>query len=375
MWNYTRISDITPTSTESDSAATEPEIEKGTASENSAMIPSMVPVFIVISVIALLGNFLVVFLFVRNNSWLKKAHSCLILALAITDILTAVCILTVPLFIHDGDVYPVPENSIARELYCRIVSSHYLVFSLGVTSVYICLFLAIERWVAIGKPLFYNQHIHSKRNIALMVLLPWIAGFTFESPALIHTTGVVHPGGTAGCKWNPDTREWPTRVAIAVVCFLGMIMIPGLLVVVTYVHILIKVKATSINSQPEREPSKLSKIDFKRITTMCGIASITLIICWLPGQIYFMLGQMDYVKLDVVGHRWLNVLALSNSCFNPFIYAYWNPKYREGFKTELAMLVFWRRRQESLSLTNQSKNHSYGVVARRDEASPPETDV
>ena len=139
------------------------------ATSNIHVIQSMIPVFICIAILALSGNFLVVFLFIRNRGWLKKAHSNLILMLAITDILTAICVLFVPLFIHESDVYSVPENEFLRELYCRVVWSHYIVFSLGVTSVYLCLSLAIERWLAINKPIFYKQHLNKKRTISLVV--------------------------------------------------------------------------------------------------------------------------------------------------------------------------------------------------------------
>ena len=308
---------------------------------HSQVIQYMIPVFVCIAILALSGNLLVVFLFIRNRGWLKKAHSILILMLAITDILTAICVLCVPLFIHESDVYTVSENEFLRELYCRVVWSHYIVFSLGVTSVYLCLSLAIERWLAINKPLFYKQHMNSKRTIRLLVVIPWISGFGFESSAIVRTTGVILPDGTTSCQWNPDTSEWATRVAIAVVSFCGMILIPGILVLLAYVHILIKIKGTlkrdSVRHQNFQKRS--DRTDFKRVTLMAGLASLALLICWLPGQFYFMLSQMGYVEVHVMPHRWLNVLALSSSGWNPIIYCFSNPQYREGFKSELSRLL------------------------------------
>ena len=308
---------------------------------DNQVIESMIPVFVCIAVLALFGNLLVVFLFMRNSGWLKKAHSNLILALAITDILAAICVLTVPLFIHESDVYRVPENEFLRELYCRVVWSHYLVFSLGVTSVYLCLSLAIERWLAINRPHFYKQHLNSKRVICLLVVLPCIAGFAFESSAIVRTTGVVLRDSTTSCRWNPDTSEWGIRVTIAVVSFCGMILIPGILVLLAYVHILVKIKVT-LKRDSERHPNSLQrneKSDFKRITLMAGLASVVLLICWIPGQFYFMLSQMGYLKVHVMSHRWLNVLALSSSGWNPIIYCFSNPQYREGFKNELSKFL------------------------------------
>ncbi|XP_028397041.1 rhodopsin, GQ-coupled-like [Dendronephthya gigantea] len=348
-----------------------------TTGDDNRVIQSMIPVFVLIAVLALFGNLLVVFLFIQNSGWLKKAHSNLILALAITDILTAICVLCVPLFIHENDVYTVPKNGLLRELYCRIVWSHYLVFSLGVTSVYLCLSLAIERWLAIRRPHFYTQHLQSKRVIGLLVVIPWLAGFAFESSAIIRTTGVILRDGTTSCEWNPDTSEWGIRVAIAVISFSGMILIPGVFVVLAYIHILLKVKVTYKQDTVRHRGKwrRADSLDFKRVTLMAGLASIVLLICWLPGQFYFMLSQMGYVKVHVTAHRWLNVLALSSSAWNPIIYSFSNSQYRKGFKKELSRFLclckLWRKgsysvRQHSgnaaVAKSGKELGHSPGLV-------------
>ena len=302
------------------------------------VIQPMIPVFVCIATLAFSGNLLVVFLFIRNRGWLKKAHSILILMLAITDILTAVCILCVPLFIHESDVYTVPENEFLRELYCRVVWSHYIVFSLGVTSIYLCLSLAIERWLAINKPLFYKQHMNSKRAVRE---IPWIASFVFGSSDIVWTSGMVLPNGTTSCRWKSDTSEWATRVTIAIASFCGKMQIPGILVVLAYVQILVKIKGILKPPSVQRQNSqqRSERLNFKRVTLMSGLASLALLICWLPDQFYFMLFQMGYFKIYITAHRWVSVLAFSSSCWNPIIYCFSNPQYREGFKSELSSFL------------------------------------
>ena len=305
------------------------------------VIQPMTPVFACIATLALSGNLLVALLFIQNRGWLKKVHSILILMLAITDILTAICILCVPLFIHESDVYTVPENEFLRELYCRVVWSHYIVFSLAVTSVYLCLSLAIERWLAINKPLFYKQHMNSKRAACLLAVIPWITGFVFDSSAIVWTTGVVLPNGTTSCQWKSDTSEWATRVTIAIASFCGKILIPGILVLLAYVQILVKIKGIlkplSVHRQNSNQRSE--NFNFKRVTLMSGLASLALLICWLPDQFYFMLFQMGYLEIHPVPNYWLTALAFSSSCWNPIIYCFSNPQYREGFKSELSSFL------------------------------------
>ena len=305
------------------------------------VIQPMIPVFACIATLAFSGNLLVVFLFIRNRGWLKKAHSILILMLAITDILTAISILCVPLFIHESDVYAVPENEFLRELYCRVVWSHYIVFSLAVTSVYLCLSLAIERWLAINKPLFYKQHMNSKRAVCLLAVIPWITGFVFDSSAIVWTTGVVLPNGTTSCQWKSDTSEWATHVTIAIASFCGKILIPGILVLLAYVQILVKIKGIlkplSVHRQNSNQRSE--RFNFKRVTLMSGLASLALLICWLPDQFYFMLFQMGYLEIHPVLSSCLTALAFSSSCWNPIIYCFSNPQYRDGFKSELSSFL------------------------------------
>ena len=57
-----------------------------------------------IAIVALVGNMLTVALFIKKSKWLKKAHGCLICALSIQDILTAICLLSLPSFVLDHDV-------------------------------------------------------------------------------------------------------------------------------------------------------------------------------------------------------------------------------------------------------------------------------
>ena len=114
-----------------------------------------------IAIVALVSNMFTVLLFIKKSKWLKKAHGFLIFELSIQDILTAICLLSLPSFILDHDAYPLSSSSKARDSFCSLVWSRYFPFSLGVTTVYTCLMLRIERWFAVVKPLYYGRYEHS----------------------------------------------------------------------------------------------------------------------------------------------------------------------------------------------------------------------
>lgn len=67
---------------------------------------------------------------------------------------------------------------------------------------------------------------------------------------------------------------------------------------------------------------------------MMAVASLTLIICWLPNQVYFLLAQLGYLEIKPsIPVRVMAVLVFSNSWMNPIIYAFTNKNFREGYQT------------------------------------------
>ncbi len=193
-------------------------------------------IFSLTATLALVGNFLVLLLFARCPSWLKKKHYQCILNLAVTDILTAISLLVVPKFVQEEDVYTVPLGNFSREFYCRIVWSHFIPFSLGITSVYTCLVLAVERWLAVFRPVIYKLKF-GMRTMQTLILCTWFAGIAFESPIIPRVEGYQDPNTTtAKCKWIVETNQQQSWT-LAIVLFAGQTFIPCCLIVLAYVHI------------------------------------------------------------------------------------------------------------------------------------------
>ena len=82
----------------------------------------IVAVFLAITaVIALIGNILVIILFLKNKHWLQKVHTCLLLHLAIQDTLTAIGLLVLPGFVQPDDAYTAPQDPTLAEMFCRVI--------------------------------------------------------------------------------------------------------------------------------------------------------------------------------------------------------------------------------------------------------------
>ena len=319
------------------------------------MAQGVVEVFLaIIAVFALIGNILVVTLFLKNRHWLKNVHTFLLMNLAIQDILTAIGLLVLPRFVQPIDAYNPPSDSILAELFCRVFWSAYIPFALAIASVYTCLMLTIDRWLAVLRPMTYRRFSTSRIAIGAMLILPWVAGLSLEVSSILNVR-VDKVNGTFVCSWFGEESS-PKKTAVALVTFIWMIVVPATLIIIAYVMIVTKLRQSSAKVRPvagnpnsaqtcAQNRSKTESIaHLKRLTRVACAASIAIIVCWLPDQLYYCLSQMDLAKFQTPLHMGLVILAFMNSMVNPFLYSFSNKQYREEFK---AILCCKFRRQDA----------------------------
>lgn len=291
----------------------------------------------IIAIVAFLGNTSTVLLFLKKSKWLKKTYNCLILALAVQDILLAISIMVLPGFIFEQDKYTaVTSRGIAGWIYCKVVWSHFIPFSLGITSVYTCLMLTFDRWLAVAKPLSYKKYEQSRLVVFLTVLFPWIAGMCFEITAPLNAAQ-SQANGTILCYWKRQDYSSKT-VFLAVFTFTGMILVPAILMVAAYSLIIVHMKRSQNRVNVLRGSSDVNRrststvLSLKRVTITACIASTVVIVSWFPDQVYYALSQVHLTELGTTAHFAVKVLAFANSCFNPVIYCFSNRAYRNGIK-------------------------------------------
>ena len=289
--------------------------------------------FSVIASLALIENTAVLLLFVRNTTWLKRPHNQCILSLAIADVMTAISLLVLPKFVTEQNAFTVPSDHLAREVYCRVIWSHFIPFSLGITSVYTCLVLAIERWFAVVRPYDYKQTA-GVRIMKIMIPLCWLAGFVFEGFVIPRVSGVEGTNTTAPhCKWS-DPTDKITSWSLAITMFVAHTIVPVCVIPIAYLHLfftLRRQRTPAVNFS--RSNVSVSDKIYKRATIMMAVASLTLILCWLPNNIYFLLAMLGFLapqaaSISVI----LSGLAFLNSCVNPIIYGYMNKDFRKGYR-------------------------------------------
>lgn len=286
---------------------------------------------VIIATVAFLGNLLVILLLLLNRAkLLKKSYNMLILCLAISDVLTALMLVTNPALVL-GDAFPYPTNHVLGDVFCRVIWSRTFLFQMVVFSAYICAALATERWFAVVKPQQYKQVFNKKRTLVYIVLV-WLWSIILCASSLFELSYVSSNPPNSRCKWKFGSVNQTVRNIVAVIQTFFKMAFPCLTVLFLFIHMVHKASRSTVASAEGK--AKLRG----KITRMVGVASLALIICFAPSQINYTLAVVGKTKLDNTLHHVLSLLALINSCLNPFIYGLSNGNYRRGYKQILLSL-------------------------------------
>ena len=285
-----------------------------------AQTPASRAIFALIGIAAILGNALVLWIFYRRqNKSIRTVFDMFIFNLAVSDLLAGIFILF-GRFVFQPRI---PENHASAMTYCYLLWGGYILFGCGLVSVYTCLVLTIERWLAIAKPLIYQRVKlrHAKFTIAVV----WIWSFFINSAVFLT---VKADFDTRSCYWMDPKKD---RAFFAVIEISMSSFLPFSLIVILYSHIYYKVH--KMKNLPKNK-----ELDFKkRLTIIALAASLALIVGWLPTNISYMLRYTSFggKHLEEVAYLVLVSLSLSNSFINPFLYGIYSSKFRREYKEVL----------------------------------------
>ena len=277
----------------------------------------------ILAVVAMIGNTLVILVFVGNKNLLKKSYNMLILSLAISDVLTALLLITNPAFVL-GDAFPYPTNHVLGDIFCRAIWSRAFLFQLVVFSAYICMALATERWYAVVKPYKYSEVFNRKRTV-VYIFLVWLWSFMLCCTSLFEVSYVSSNPLSRRCKWQLYWGKQPVRAIMGTIQAFFKMALPSLIMLFLFIHMVYKTSKSTVASAESR--AKLRG----KMTRMVGAACIMLIICFAPSQINYALAMAGKTRLDSQLHHFLSLLVFVNSCVNPLIYGLSNKNYRSGY--------------------------------------------
>lgn len=290
-------------------------------------------IFSIQASLSVMANFLVIFLFTCRRRLLHNPHNRCILSLAITDVLTGISLIFCPrLTIGETFYNPSALSFIAREFYCRVIWSNFMPFALGVASVYTSVVFSFERWLAVRRGIFYKTRFKT-RHMNMLILASWITGFTAEVPIIVFVEGVYDQPSQL-CRYILEKNK-NSSILLSTGLFLFQTVIPLTLMTLAYIDVFRGIK-TSLRFATSARAENINGLKrLKKVTTVAAITTFVLVICWVPGSIYFFISLLLFKPLDDYESPllWLiGTLPFINSCINPWIYVFSNPELRNTLK-------------------------------------------
>ena len=274
--------------------------------------------FSTISLTAFLGNSLVIWVIMKKRkSYFERPFDIFILNLAVSDALAAV-FLVFSRFLY---VPPIPQGETEAYLYCNFLWGGYIIFSLGYVSVYTCLVLTIERWMAVVRPQAYRRF--QKKQALVAVVLIWIWGFILNTPVFLTTEADLEKK-TCGFL--------NLRIGETILPFLQIFftcLLPFSVIIALYTHIFYK-----INRMPLFLRGAAGIALKKRLTVIALVASLILIFGWLPTQISYSL-NLNGVHQDSTSYHIFIMMTLVNCVVNPILYGVFSSRCRKEYISAL----------------------------------------
>lgn len=272
-------------------------------------------------VIGIFGNILVSYIVCLNKA-MRTVTNLFIMNLALSDII--LCALAVPF---------TPLYSFTGKWFFGGVICHLLPY-IQAASVYVSAWtltaIAVDRYFVIIYPFKQRMQL---QTCSIIIIGIWAFSMFITLPYGIYMAIIENIHGVY-CeeKWPEDKFEkYFGCFTITMQC-----VVPFLVIAFCYVCISIRLNRRA-KSKPGSKSARKEEIDRerKKRTNRMLISMVTIFgICWLPFNII-------NVTYDFYRETWRyfhlmfllsHLLAMSSTCYNPFLYAWLNENFRKEFK-------------------------------------------
>ncbi|XP_064478875.1 allatostatin-A receptor-like [Ornithodoros turicata] len=323
LCNVTRCGNVTDLSSlDPDFSGDDPDLDPYSGNRTvEEVLAVVVPIlFGTIAIVGFFGNALVVMV-VLCNPQMRSTTNLLIINLAMADLLFIV--FCVPFTGWDYTLSYWPFG----DVWCRIVQ--YLVIVCAYASIYTLVLMSLDRFLAVVHPIT-SMSIRTERNAYIAICLTWIVILLACVPALF-AHGMMTHGRDSGCTFRSDLGyNW---AAFQICFFLSSYVVPLSLTFVLYVLML---KRLWFGVAPGGRVSADSVRSKKRVTRLVVVVVVVFAVCWCPVQVVLVLKSVNaYGKMNpprIVIQIASQILAYTNSCVNPFLYAFLSENFRKSFR-------------------------------------------
>ncbi|KAH7948701.1 hypothetical protein HPB49_001060 [Dermacentor silvarum] len=274
----------------------------------------VVPIlFGAIAVIGFFGNALVV-LVVLCNPQMRSTTNILIINLAMADLLFIVFCVPFTGWDYTLNYWPFGD------VWCRVVQ--YLVIVCAYASIYTLVLMSLDRFLAVVHPIT-SMSVRTERNAYLAILLTWVVILLACIPALFAHGMIVLNDSFSSCTFRVDLGY--NIAAFQISFFMSSFVIPLALIFILYVLML---KRLWFGTAPGGRVSAESVRSKKRNITRDVLALSQVVLVLKSVDIYGLPMNPPRIVVQIASQ----ILAYTNSCVNPFLYAFLSDNFRKSFR-------------------------------------------
>lgn len=294
--------------------------------------------------------------------WKRSRIAWLSVNVYIIRVLLAGIFITVTPSYVLGQRYYYVDDNIAGELFCRLIGSTYFLFVFGKGSTLTIMCLAIERWFSVVKPVKYKYAFKRGRLLLYIAIIWAFSCFTQINELFImkNSHGI--------CARSSPPYSVKTEKILTLLHILATFFVPSIVTWVTFAHVWFHVRSTMVHHRTRLSNYERAK---QKLIRMCALTALLLTVCWFPAEMFFILKEFNVVTLSLSFYQFTDMLAMSNSCFNPWVYFIYNREYRKAF---LSLVTVKMRKQDNrtTAFTLLSTAKSPSVVLIRQVNMQPE---
>lgn len=195
--------------------------------------------------------------------------------------------------------------------------------------------LAIDRWYAISRPVKYKATFKRWKVIVYITSVSMIC-CALNWQALIAKKLTVKDG-TPSCVRVTLIKNKTTSQIYTVIHVAITFLIPLTISIITFFHLYRGMRSPRYRLNRKSRPQS-----YNSLLRMCAVTCFFLALCWIPNQFVYLLTKFSITQFDTPLHHATVVIAMLNSCVNPWIYGATNRNYRKKF---IKILCFWKKVQ------------------------------